>query len=122
MLPDRADTIAVVEEAVTQAVDYWNTPNDEEQLLLARLGKQGVVITQQQFGVMVEARIAMTHADNHEDLTAWGLPDNCDWVTRVEFIHEQRVEWYDPAMKAVVTATRERHEATAADEANGAAA
>jgi hypothetical protein len=104
--PDRADTAAVVTEAVDKAVEYWGTAHDEEALILARLHLADVKITRQQFAEMVEAKIAINWADRHADLSRFGLPDDCNWFTRSEFIREQREEWFDAILTTVVTRTR----------------
>jgi hypothetical protein len=104
--PDRADTAAVVTEAVDKAVEYWGTAHDEEALILARLHTNDIVITRGQFAEMVEAKIAINWADQHADLSKFGLPDECNWITRAEFIREQREEWFDAILNTVVTRTR----------------
>lgn len=121
MLPDRADTTAVVEEAVTQAAEYWGTEHDQEAALLAHLQQQGVQIKRNEFNELVEARIAVTWADQHADLSAYGWADNEDWPNRAEFIRQQRDEWYAPTLDRVVRRTREKWTATAADELQAAA-
>jgi hypothetical protein len=104
--PDRADTAAVVTEAVDRAAEYWNTEFDEEAMILARLHLADVVITRQQFAEMVEAKIAISWADQHADLSRFGLPDDCNWITRAEFIREQREGWFDAILAVVVSRTR----------------
>lgn len=113
--PDRADTAAVVTEAVDKAVEYWGTAHDEEALILARLHTHDVVITRQQFAEMVEARIAINWADNHADLSRFGLDDECDWITRAEFIKEQRDDWFDAILTTVIARTLTARAATCAD-------
>lgn len=115
MLPDRADTAAVIEEAVQQAAEYWGTPHDQEAALLAGLQQQGVQIKWHEFNELVEARIAITWADQHADLSRYDEADDCDWVTRAEFIRQQRDEWYTPTLTRVVNRTRDKWAATSAD-------
>jgi len=105
--PDRADTKAVLTEAITRAVEYWGGPHDEEVVILAELRVADVVITNAQFKELVESTIAIDWADNHADLSRYGWPDNCNWFTRSEFIRQQREHWFDPTMRAVISATRE---------------
>ena len=105
--PDRADTKAVLTEAITRAVEYWGGPHDEEVVILAELRVADVVITNGQFKELVESTIAITWADSHADLSRYGWPDNCNWFTRSEFIRQQREHWFDPTMRAVISATRE---------------
>lgn len=113
--PDRADTKAVITEAVDQAVEYWGGPYDEEALILARLHLADVVITRQQFAEMVEAKLAINWADSNADLSRFGWPDDCDWTARAEFIREQREEWLDATLATVVTNTRTVRAARDAD-------
>jgi hypothetical protein len=107
MLPDRADTTAIIEEAVTQAAEYWGTEHDQEAALLAALQQQGVHIKRNEFAELVEAKIAITWADQHADLSRYGWADNEDWPNRAEFIRQQREEWYAPTLDRVVCRTRE---------------
>ncbi len=104
--PDRADTAAVIEEAVDRAAKYWGGPHDIEAVIFAKLLADDVKITRGQFQELVESSIAIDHADNHADLSRFGWPADCNWFTRAEFIRQQREEWYAPIMSAVVTATR----------------
>jgi hypothetical protein len=104
--PDRADTVAVLTEAITRAVEYWGGPHDEEVVILSELRVADVKITNGQFKELVESTIAMQWADSHADLSRYGWPDNCNWFTRSEFIRQQRDQWFDPTMRAVVSATR----------------
>jgi hypothetical protein len=104
--PDRADTVAVITEAITRAVEYWGGPHDEEVVILAELRVADIIITNGQFKELVESTIAMQWADSHADLSRYGWPDNCNWFTRHEFIRQQREQWYDPTMRAVISATR----------------
>lgn len=107
MLPDRADTAAVVEEAVNKAAEYWGTPHDTEHTELNRLKLADIVITRQEFAELVEARIAIAWADQHADLSRYDGDDNCDWFTRAEFIRQQRDEWYVPTLARIVRRTRD---------------
>ncbi|QKY78985.1 hypothetical protein Jinkies_37 [Arthrobacter phage Jinkies] len=107
MLPDRADTTAVVEQAVKNAAEYWGTEFDTEHAELNKLHVADVVITRQEFAELVEARIAVEWADNHADLSRYGGDDDCDWFTRAEFIRQQREEWIVPIMARVVRRTRD---------------
>lgn len=104
--PDRADTITVIEEAVARAAEYWGGPHDVEAVEHATLLAADVKITARQFAELVESTIAIQHADQHADLSRYGWPDNCNWWTRSEFIRQQRDQWYDPTMRAVISATR----------------
>ncbi|QDK01913.1 hypothetical protein SEA_VIBAKI_32 [Arthrobacter phage Vibaki] len=104
--PDRADTVAVIEEAITRAAEYWGGPHDVEALEFAKLIEADVVITSRQFQELVESKIAFEYADQHADLSRFGWPDNCSWFTRSEFIRQHREQWYDPTMRAVLSATR----------------
>lgn len=104
--PDRADTTAVLTEAITRAVEYWGTEHDEEVVILSELRVNDVIITNGQFKELVESTIAIAWADNHADLSRYGWPDNCNWFTRHEFIRQQREHWFDPTLKAVISATR----------------
>jgi len=115
MLPDRADTTAVIEEAVTRAAEYWGTEFDVEHQAFQQLTLADVKITRQQFAELVEARIAIEWADNHSDLSRYGYEDDCDWFTRAEFIREQRAEWVTPILNAVARRTREAREFETAD-------
>lgn len=115
MLPDRANTAAVVDEAVTKAAEYWNTEFDVEQEAFTELTLADVRITRHQFAELVEARIAIEWADRHADLTRYGGGDNEDWFARAEFIREQRDEWVDPIMAAVVRRTRDARQFETAD-------
>jgi hypothetical protein len=110
MLPDRADTAAVVTEAVNKAAEYWGTEFDTEHTELNKLHVADIVITRAEFQELVEARIAIDWADQHADLTRYGGSDNADWFTRSEFIREQREEWFGPIMHRVVTRTRTRRQ------------
>ena len=114
--PDRADTKALVEDAVNRAVEYWGTAHDEEAMILAELHIADVKITRGQFQEMVEARIAINWADQHADLSRFGWPDDCDWFTRAEFIREQREQWHDATLTTVVTRTREARRFETADQ------
>ena len=107
MLPDRADTTALVNEAVAKAVEYWGTEFDVEHEALTGLHLADVVITRQQFAELVEARIAIAWADRHADLSRYDGPDAADWFTRAEFIREQRAEWVDPIIATVCRRTRD---------------
>lgn len=104
--PDRADTTAVIEEAITRAAEYWGGPHDVEALVFAELLAADVKITRGQFHELVESKIALTWADSNADLSRFGWPDSCNWFTRSEFIRQQRAEWYDPTLRAVISATR----------------
>jgi hypothetical protein len=105
--PDRADTTAVIEEAVTRAAEYWAGPHDVEHVVFAELLAADVKITRNQFHELVESKIALDWADSHDDLSRYGWPDACNWFTRSEFIRQHRDEWYTPTLRAVVSATRE---------------
>ena len=113
--PDRADTAAVVTEAVKRAAEYWGTEFDEEALAYAGLISADIQITRQQFAEMVEAKIAIDWADQHADLSRFGWPDDCDWITRAEFIREQREQWHDAILKTAVTRTTTMRAARDAD-------
>jgi hypothetical protein len=116
MLPDRADTAAVVEEAAAKAAEYWGTEHDVEHQELNRLKLADIVITRQEFAELVEARIAVAYADSHADLTRYGWDDDeADWFTRAEFIRQQREEWIVPIMARVVRRTRDARQFEAAD-------
>ena len=116
MLPDRADTAAVVEEAAAKAAEYWGTEHDTEHTEHARIAAAGVVITRQEFAELVEARIAVAYADQHADLTRYGWDDDeADWFTRAEFIRQQREEWITPVMARVVRRTADKWEAVSID-------
>jgi hypothetical protein len=104
--PDRADTVAVIEDAITRAVEYWGTPHDIEAVVFAELLAADVKITRGQFQELVESKLAIAWADQHADLSRYGLQDDCNWFTRHEFIREQREDWYAPTLRAVVAATR----------------
>jgi len=118
MLPDRADTTAIVEEAVNKAVEYWGTEFDVEHTAYNELILADVKITRQQFAELVEARIAIHWADQHADLSRYGGPDNCDWFTRAEFIREQRAEWTEPIKHTVCRRTRDARQFETADTLN----
>lgn len=120
MLPDRADTTATIEAAVTRATEYWGGPHDQEFVILAELQQQGIVIKRADLADMVEARIAIDWADQHADLTRYGLSDEADWFTRAEFIQQQRTEWLQPALARVVRRTWEQQQATRADQLQAA--
>lgn len=105
--PDRADTTAVLHEAITRAVEYWGTIHDEEVVILAELRVADIKITNGQFKELVESTIAVQWADSHADLSRYGWPDDCSWFTRHEFIRQQREDWYGPTLRAVLSATRE---------------
>ena len=107
MLPDRADTTAVVEAAVAKAAEYWGTEFDVEHEAFTELHLADVKITRHQFAELVEARIAIAWADMHADLSRYDGPDQADWFTRAEFIREQRAEWVEPIMATVVRRTRD---------------
>lgn len=113
--PDRADITAVVTEAVNRAAEYWNGPHDQEAVILAELHVADIRITRGQFAEMVEARIAISWADQHADLSRFGWPDDCDWFTRAEFIREQREEWLDATLRRVIEVTREARRFETAD-------
>jgi len=113
--PDRADVKAVVEQAVDRAVEYWGTAHDEEAVILAELHVADIKITRGQFAELVEARIAISWADQHADLSRFGWPDNCDWFTRAEFIREQREEWFESTLRRVIVTTREARRFESAD-------
>ena len=116
MLPDRADTAAVVEEAAAKAAEYWGTEHDVEHTELNRLKLADIVITRQEFAELVEARIAINWADNHSDLTRYGWDeDEADWFTRAEFIRQQREEWYGPTLARIVRRTRDARQFETAD-------
>jgi hypothetical protein len=118
MLPDRADTIAIIEEQVAKAAEYWGTEFDVEHNAYNELILADVKITRQQFAELVEAKIAIQWADQHADLSRYGLEDECDWFTRAEFIREQRAEWVEPILATVARRTREAREFENADRLN----
>jgi hypothetical protein len=113
--PDRADTAAVVEEAVTKAAEYWGTEFDVEHEAFNQLTLADIKITRHQFAELVEARIAIHWADNHADLSRYDGPDQADWFTRAEFIREQRAEWTEPIMNTVIRRTRDARQFETAD-------
>jgi hypothetical protein len=115
MLPDRADTTAIVEEAVNKAVEYWGTEFDVEHTAYNELILADIKIARQQFAELVEARIAIHWADNHADLSRYDGPDNADWFARAEFIREQRAEWVDPIIASVCRRTRDARQFETAD-------
>lgn len=117
MLPDRADTAAVVEEAVQKAAEYWGTEFDTEHTELNRLKLADIVITRQEFAELVEAKIAIQWADNHADLSRYGWADDEDWFNRSEFIRQQRDEWYAPTLARIVRRTRDARQYETADKA-----
>jgi hypothetical protein len=113
--PDRADTTAIVEDAVAKASEYWGTEFDVEHEAFRSLVLADVKITRQQFAELVEAKIAIEWADNHADLTRYGGPDDCDWFARAEFIREQRAEWVEPILATVCRRTRDARQFETAD-------
>lgn len=118
MLPDRADTVAVIETAVQKAVEYWGTEFDVEHTAYNDLILADVKITRQEFAELVEARIAVAWADQHADLSRYDLEDSCDWFTRAEFIRQQREEWIAPITNRVVRRTRDARQFETADTLN----
>lgn len=104
--PDRADTEKTLRTAVTRAVEYWGGPHDEEVLILAELRTADIKITNGQFRELVESTIATDWANDHADLSRYGWNDACNWYTRSEFIRQQREHWFDPTLRAVLSATR----------------